>query len=102
MRFKKLLIIAIILGFSANICSVLAYEMSSENYRLQIEGIDMGAIGDMKDFSESDKGFFSTNNLKEVFNSCFSWKMALILLIVILIISSVFYLVVKKISVPKK
>ena len=102
MRFKKLLIIAIILGFSANICSVLAYEMSSENYRLQIEGIDMGAIGDMKDFSGPDKGFLSTNNLKEVFTSCFSWKMALILLIVILIISSVFYLVVKKISVPKK
>lgn len=101
MKFKKLLIIATILCFSANICSVFAYDMSSENYRLQIEGIDMGAIGDMKDFSDSGQGF-PVNKLKEAFASHFSWKMALILFVIFLIISFIFYLIIKKVFVLKR
>lgn len=102
MRFKKLLIVTIILSFSINAYSVFAYDMSSENYRLQIEGIDMGAIGERKDFSDSDKGVFSVNSLKEVFNSHLSWKMALISIISFLIIAVIFYLIIKKVFVLKR
>ena len=100
MRFKKLLIITAIISFSANVCSVLAYDMSSENYKLQIEGIDMGAIGEMKDFSDSNQGFASA--LKEVFTSNFSWKMALIFIVGFLILVFVFYLIIKKVFIFKR
>ncbi len=102
MKFKKLLIITAILCFSVNVCSVLAYDMSSENYKLQIEGIDMGAIGDMKDFSDSNQDFLSVKNLKEVFTSHSSWKIALIFIVVFLVLSFIFYLVIKKVFAFKR
>ena len=104
MRFKKLLIVITIIFFSANICSVLAYEMSSENYKLQMDEIDMGAVGDMRDFSDvsQNQGFLSGNSLKEVFASHFSWKMALIFLVGLLIISFIFYLIIKKVFIFKR
>ena len=102
MRFKELIIAITVLSFSANVCSVVAYDMSSESYNLQIEGIDMGAIGEMKDFSDSNQGFFSGNTMKEVFTSHFSWKMALIFLVGFLMVFFIFYLVVKKVFAFKR
>jgi hypothetical protein len=78
--------------------------MSSENYKLQIEGIDMGAVGEMKDFSDAsqNQGFLSGNSLKEVFISHLSWKMALISIIGLLILVFIFYLVIKKVFAFKR
>lgn len=44
MRFKKLLIVITIIFLTANICSVLAYEMASTSYRIQESSVNVGGL----------------------------------------------------------
>jgi len=80
----------------------MAYDMSSENYKLQIEGIDMGAIGEMRDFFNTNKNFPLASALKEFFFSRFSWKMALVFFAGLLTVSFLSYLIIKRMFLPKR
>ncbi len=101
MRFAKLLILITVFCLFGITGCVSAYDMSSDNYKLQIEGIGIGAVGDMKDFSDSGQGQNPISILKEVFASHFSWKMTLIFFVALSAAVLIFWLIAKKFSLPK-
>ena len=75
-----------------------AYIMESENYRLELDEIDMGAIGEMRDFSSPIQkgGSVLGRYLKESFGSPFSWELILGIVGGLLFLAFVCYFIVKK------
>ena len=78
---RKMYIIIIATGLFIAICPfVFAEVMESNNYRLESDEIDMGAIGEMRDFSGSHEREGPITDASETsFNFSFSWKLLLVI-----------------------
>ncbi len=116
-RFKNkkqiIIILALFFVFSylaSN--SVQAYVIESENYRLESDEIDMGAIGEMRDFSglsqqEKELALAASQNPKQgpvvIFTSKISaWEIIFVSALVLLLLVFVYYAVFRKRLIFKK
>jgi hypothetical protein len=95
---KKIFVVIATFCFLTNIYSVFALDMSSEKYKLQIDEINMGAIGEMRDFSNSNQAESSVfkNSLKDFLGSHFPWKPMLVIAAGLLLFILCYHFVVKK------
>jgi len=102
---KKYLIV-ITLCFLLGASSTDASVMESENYRLESDEIDMGAIGDMRDFSglsqqEKELALAASQNPKQgpvvIFTSKISaWEIIFGSALALLLLVFVYYIVFRK------
>ena len=96
MSTQKYLIV-IMLCFLFNVYPANASMMESQNYRLESDEINMGAIGELRDFS----GLATSQNPKQgpiviITHKISSWEIIFGSVLVLLLLIFIYYLVPKK------